>query len=185
MGQIREPDPVNLVCPALAAKPEWLDAARAELECEFGSIDMESATWPWEFTHYYEAEMGAPLLRRIYSFADTLPADRIVEVKLTTNQIEGRLAAALDCAVNRPVNLDPGYVNLAKMVLATTKDYAHRLYLGDGIYAESTLKWRDGQFQPWEWTYSDYRTERYRDFFAEVREAYRLKLSNRKRFDGT
>jgi hypothetical protein len=73
--------------------------------------------------------------------------------------------------------LDPGYVTLAKMVLATTKDFAHRLYLGDGIYAESTLRFRKKQFEPWEWTYPDYRTDEYREFFGRVRECYKDKLA--------
>ncbi len=98
-------------------------------------------------------------------------------MKLETNRIEKELAAALaPGAPPRPVNLDPGYVALSKVVLATTKDYAHRLYLGRGIYAECTLRWRHGGFEPCEWTYRDYASEQYRAFFGQVRALYADKL---------
>ena len=79
-------------------------------------------------------------------------------------------------APERPVNLDPGYVSSGKLVLATTKDQPHRVYLGRGIYAECTLRWRRGGFEPWEWTYPDYASEGHREFFGRVRTAYRRKL---------
>jgi len=177
MGEATRAQPVNLVCPTLAAHDEWLDAARDALDAEFGPVDMESETWPWTFSRYYEDEMGGPLRRRIFGFRDLMPPESIVEVKLATNRLESELAERLGDAPGRPVNLDPGYVSASKMVLATTKDYSHRIYLRDGIYAESTLRWRSGAFEPWEWTYDDYRTDEYRAFFADVRERYRQKLA--------
>jgi Domain of unknown function (DUF4416) len=177
MGEVRRPEAVNLVCPMLAARPGWLDAATERLEAAFGPADLVSETWPWPFSSYYQAEMGAPLLRRILSLRELVAPDAIIEVKLRTNRMEKELAASLASgSPARPVNLDPGYVALSKMVLATTKGYAHRLYLGRGIYAECTLRWRRGSFQPYEWTYRDYATEEYRAFFARVRALYVEKL---------
>lgn len=177
MGEPIAAQPVNLVCPTLAAREEWLEAARTALEVEFGPVDMESETWEWTFSRYYEDEMGGPLLRRMFGFRDLVLPDTIVGIKLTTNRLEGELAERLTGSPARPVNLDPGYVSESKMVLATTKDYSHRIYLRDGIYAESTLRWRSGTFEPWEWTYNDYRTDGYRAFFGDVREQYRQKLA--------
>jgi hypothetical protein len=182
MGEAHEPRPVNLVCPMLAARAEWLDAAQERIEAAFGPADLVGETWPWPFSSYYEHEMGGPLLRRICSLRDLAAPDDIIEVKLRTNRMEKELAEALSAGGGpgavppRPVNLDPGYVALSKMVLATTKDYAHRLYLGHGIYAECTLRWRHGGFQPCEWTYPDYATDEYRAFFAQVRALYVRKL---------
>jgi uncharacterized protein DUF4416 len=76
----------------------------------------------------------------------------------------------------RRINLDPGYIDLAKLVLATTKDQQHRLYLGQGIYAEVTLRFTGGRFVPWDWTYPDYRTAEYLAFFDAVRQRYRQQL---------
>lgn len=182
MGDVHQPTPVNLICAVLAAREEWLDAATERLEAALGPMDLVSETWPWTFSSYYEAEMGAPLLRRICSLRELAAPDAIIEVKLRTNKIEKELAQSLaggpapGAMPPRPVNVDPGYVALSKMVLATTKDYAHRLYLGRGIYAECTLRWRRGAFQPYEWTYPDYATDEYRAFFAQVRALYADKL---------
>ncbi len=178
MGEALRPQPVNLICALLSGRAEWLEAAKDRLEKVLGRVDLESDTWPFGFTHYYEPEMGAGLLRRICSFRELIAPDNLVAVKHTTNRLEQELAAELPDAPRRPVNLDPGYVALGKLVLATTKDQAHRLYLGGGIYAECTLRWHNGAFEPWEWTYPDYRTEEYRAFFARVRELYRDKLSD-------
>jgi hypothetical protein len=185
MGEAREPQAVNLVCPMLASRAEWLDAATECIEAAFGPVDLVSETWPWPFSSYYEAEMGGPLLRRICSLRKLVAPDDIIDVKLRTNRMEEELAQSLaPGGPPRPVNLDPGYVALSKMVLATTKDYAHRLYLGRGIYAEVTLRWRHGGFEACEWTYRDYATEEYREFFGLVRGLYVEKLGEGKRDHG-
>jgi hypothetical protein len=116
--------------------------------------------------------MGPNLLREFLSFRDLIPPDRIAAIKRETNGIEQELASALKAPAPRPVNLDPGYLSASKVVLATTKDYAHRLYLADGIYAEVTLNYCDGRWQPRPWTYPDYRTDAYAGFFAQMRKLY-------------
>ena len=179
MGETRSPQPVNLICAVLAGREEWFDEAKDRLEKALGPADLESDAWPFDFTDYYAQEMGGSLLRRLYSFQELIAPDNLVAIKHTTNRLERELGRALAGSPERPVNLDPGYVSLGKLVLATTKDYAHRVYLGGGIYAEATLRWRDGAFEPWEWTYRDYRTENYRAFFARVRSLYQRKLEGR------
>lgn len=178
MGIAEEPEAVNLICAVLAAREPWLAAARERLERTFGPIDLESDVWPFDFTEYYAEEMGHPLLRRIYSFQDLVRPENLVAAKHTNNRLEKELARELDGAPARPVNLDPGYVSLGKLVLATTKDHAHRLYLGSGIYGEVTLNWHGGDFEPHDWTYPDYRTEHYREFFRQVRRLYHDKLED-------
>jgi hypothetical protein len=172
MGEPTTPEPVKLFCAVLAGRAEWLDRARTALEGELGPVDMASDTWAFDCTDYYEKEMGPGLLRRIYSFAKLIDPAELVEIKLATNRLEQRLAAEIACGLPRPVNLDPGYVSASKLVLATTKDYTHRVYMRAGIYAEATLRWRRGRFEPWEWTYPDYRKAEYHAFFGRVRGAY-------------
>ncbi len=181
MGEAERPKPVNLICAVLAAREEWLQEGKDRLETAFGPVDLESEVWPFDVTDYYADQMGHPLLRRIYGFQDLVEADNLVAAKHTTNRLERELAESLAGAPPRPVNLDPGYVDLGRLVLATTKDHAHRIYLGGGIYAESTLRWHGGAFEPWEWTYPDYRTPHYRAFFAEVRALYDEKLTHPRR----
>ena len=176
MGEIREPEPVKPFCALLAGQERWLDWGVERMEERFGARELASDDWPFRFTDYYEAEMGPDLLRRIVSFDDLIDPGEIVEWKLATNEIERDLADKLEDAPARPVNLDPGYVAGGKMVLATTKNYTHRIYLREGIYAEVTLRWRGGRFEPWEWTFPDYRTERYREFFGRVRRRYMEQL---------
>lgn len=172
MGMANKPRPVKLICGLLAQRGEWLDEAVHRLEKSLGPVDLESDTWPFDFTDYYEEEMGGDLLRRFCSFKELIDPANLVIIKHTTNRMEQALSRDLKNIPERPVNLDPGYVNTGKLVLATTKDYSHRVYLRGGMYAEVTLRWKDDEFKPWEWTYPDYRTGEYREFFARVRAAY-------------
>ncbi len=172
MGQAKAAKPVKVICAVLAGREEWLERTADLLEQALGATDLTSGTWPFDSTDYYEGEMGPGLLRRIYSFRELAGPENIVEIKHTTNRLERQLAAQVSCGPQRPVNLDPGYVSESKLVLATTKDYSHRIYVRAGIYAEATLRWRGGAFEPWEWTYPDYCSERYREFFARVRALY-------------
>ena len=172
MGRVHEAEPVKPFCAMLAGEKEWLDLAVRCLAESLGVVESVSEDWSFGSTDYYEGQMGPGLVRRIVSFRDLMDPAEIATWKLFANGLERRLAARIEGGPERPVNLDPGYVACSKLVLATTKNYTHRMYLGRGIYAEVTLRWRGGRFDPLEWTYPDYRTERYRDFFARVRERY-------------
>lgn len=172
MGIPRDPCPVKLVASILAAQPPVLEEARAFLAGRVGEIDYQSELLPFGQTGYYTAEMGSGLLRQIITFEALIMPQDLPAFKRATNEIEQ--AMAVDG--RRTANLDPGYVSLAKLVLATTKDQAHRLYLGQGIYGEVTLAYRGGGFRPWPWTYPDYASEAYCRLFGEIRARYRAQL---------
>lgn len=172
MGTIHEPKPVKLFCGVLTRFEDLFPQIKCVLEDSFGPVDAESQLLKFDFTTYYEKTMGAGLLRRFYSFATLIPPERIVEIKIRTNEIEEEFAGREQRGVPRPINLDPGYITLSKLTLATTKDYSHRVYLRQGIYLEVTLKYQEGRFVPWPWTYPDYKTEAYHKFFTLVRQLY-------------
>ncbi len=169
MGTIQPPPPVKLVCPTLAADERCFERAETLLQERFGPLDLTSPTWDFDYTDYYRNEMGAGLKRRIYSFRRLIDPAGLAEIKKFTNAGEQTITEDCNRASGRVINLDPGYISSGKLVLATTKDHAHRIYLGEGIFAEVTLVWRGDGFQPLDTTYPDYRTEGYRDFFALVR----------------
>jgi hypothetical protein len=169
MAAPREPEPVKLFVGMLSAFPETFEAVAAPLAEAFGPVDLRSDVWPHEFTDYYEGEMGGPLKRAFVAFEQLIDPGTLAEVKLRTNEIERDLAGRGRWPVARPVNLDPGYVTPAKLVLASCKDYTHRVYLGRGVYAEPTLAYAKGRWRDYEWTYPDYRAAEYHAFFDRLR----------------
>jgi hypothetical protein len=172
MGAIQTPGPVKLICGVLRHAAAGLAEIEEALAREFGPIDLRSDTWPFRFTSYYEQETGPDIQRTFVAFHNCVDPAALADAKTRTNALEAGLAERLSVGVARPVNLDPGYVDSAKLVLATTKDHSHRLYLGRGIYGEVTLRFHKGRFEPWPWTYPDYRTPEYVDFFGRVRARY-------------
>lgn len=179
MGSIERSDPVQLFCGAIFAPDMPLGGVKTALEAAFGPADFESAIFDFVFTDYYEKEMGAGLRKIFWAFERLIDPGEIVEAKLRTHEVEKKYAAGVGGAAGRTVNLDPGYVALPKLVLASTKDYFHRVYLRDGIYAEVTLKYRKPSFEPLPWTYPDYRTPGYIEYFNRLRERYVEKLRAR------
>ncbi len=177
MGRAIEPPPVKLIVGLILARPAPVVAIRQRLEAVYGPIDLETEMSPFAATRYYEREMGPALQRQFWSFEALIAPDVLARIKGETNAIERTFAAQDGPGWRRLVNLDPGYVDLAKLVLATTKDRQHRLYLGQGIYAEVTLRHTGGRFAPWEWTYPDYRSAEYLAFFDAVRRRYRQHLA--------
>ncbi len=165
MGAIRPPETAKLIVGILAASTASLPAVELALTGRFGPFDLAGPLLPFTFTKYYEKEMGTEIVRKFFSFERTIDPGELPAIKRWTNELETRFEGS----VPRPVNLDPGYVTLSKLVLASTKDYAHRVYVGDGIHAEVTLLWTKGSFVPRDWTYPDYRTPEVLAFFNEVR----------------
>lgn len=176
MGEIREPQPVKLIVSAFAGGEALLTEARARLMAEFGPVDYESALLPFEHTDYYTPEFGPGLVRRIWAFEDLIEQGELAAIKRRTNDIE------MEWAVEgrRRINLDPGFVSHSKMVLATTKNHVHRVYIGEGIYAEVTLHFRDGSFRAWPWTYPDYASPLYLEIFNQIRALYVAQVKKRK-----
>ena len=172
MGTAREPQPVKLVVSLLTGELGLLGRARESLSAVFGAVDFASELLPFEHTDYYAAEFGPGLQRQIITFEQLIPPMTLPAIKRQTNDLEWSFAEA----DRRRINVDPGYLSLNKLVLATTKDHAHRLYLGHGIYGEVTLSYQRGHFRPWPWTYPDYGSERYCLLFEQLRVRYRLQL---------
>ncbi|MEW6116190.1 MAG: DUF4416 family protein [Nitrospirota bacterium] len=140
--------------------------AQQVLEETFGEIIMESPVIPWNFSEHYKQELGEPIYRKFLFFKNLIDQDQLASIKLKTFEIENNLS--IDG--KRTINIDPGYLTLAKLVLATTKDYSHRLYLGQGVYAEVTLIYnKEGRFVPLPNTYRDFQDERYQKTFLMAR----------------
>ena len=174
MKTVLEQYPVKAIIGVLAAEPLLLPTVYAQLSEHFGVIDYQSELLTFDSTDYYETEMGKNLKRQFISFEKLIDAGTLPDKKLLTNRVEERYAH--ETTSHRRVNLDVGYVCLAKLVLASTKDHAHRIYLRDGIYAEITLRYYHKTFQPWEWTYPDYRSPTYIAIFNHIRTIYREQL---------
>jgi len=172
MGQIKPPTPVKLVVSMFTAEPALFVAAKTRLSELWGPIDLESELFPFAHTDYYAAEFGADLLRQFVTFATLIDPARLAEIKIATNGLEQEWAAD----GQRRINLDPGYVSLSKLVLASTKDHAHRIYLQQGIYAEVTLCYRQKAFRAWPWTYPDYASMPYLRLFEQIRARYAAQL---------
>jgi hypothetical protein len=177
MGTAKEPAPVKLIISLLSGDPDQLARAQAELAQHYGPIDFESEWLPFDHTNYYAPEFGPRLQRRIVTFTPLVDPGELPAIKHQTNRLEASLAVE----GKRTVNIDPGYVSLGKMVLASTKDHAHRLYIGRGIFAEGTLVYQRGRHRPWPWTYPDYASERYCAIFDQIRLRYRNQLRERAR----
>lgn len=173
MGEIKVHPPVLLFAAVTFNAKVDLREVFAQLENRFGKIEKQSPVFDFDaFTDYYEPEMGAGLEKVIVTFEPLIDAEKLPEIKHTTNQIEQKISNGR----NRIVNIDPGYLNLSKMVLATTKDYSHRLYLGKGIFGDLHLVFQNKSFQVQPWTYPDYRQPQIIEFFNDVRQFYREKL---------
>jgi len=153
-----------------------LDWARLQLESAFGSVALETPRFAFGHTRYYEKSMGADLHKQLLAFERLMPLANLADVKIRTNAMEHQLAESGTFAESRPLNLDPGLLNLGKFMLATTKDKDHRLYLRDGIFAEVTLRYCDGQYLPWPWTYADYCEEFVREFLDRSRTYYKSRM---------
>ena len=147
-----------------------LEQALSLLEDKIGSIALQSKEFDFDMTDYYTAEMGGDLKKIFYCFQNPAVLETLPDIKLATNDIELRLAESDGENPQRRINIDPGYVTLSKLVLVTTKDYSHRIFIGKGIYAETTLMFINKSFAPVETTYPDYKTPLAIDFFNNVRE---------------
>ncbi len=172
MGKATKPENVKLIIGFIFKEEPVLDRACGILEKLFGKIDFQSPILPFTYTSFYEKELGSPLRRRFISFKRLVSPQDLPKIKTITNTTEIKLSENS----NRRINIDPGYVTEAKLVLATTKDYNHRIYLNRGIFAEITLFFQDKTFQSWQWTYPDYRTKEYIAVFNQIREIYACQI---------
>lgn len=169
MGLPREPTYSLLVVACFSRHPEALRWAADQLTPQFGPIALVSPDFSFHHTKYYESTMGSGLVKRLLVFEPIVAADCLPDVKRWTIDLENQLARSGQFKEARPLNLDPGLVQLGKFLLATTKDQVHRVYLRDDIFAEVTLRFQAGAFDVWPWTYADYREPAVREFLNEAR----------------
>ena len=165
MGDVRPVKSVLPVCAVTFCPGIAVEEVIGQLETVLGSVYDQSPVFLFSFTRYYAEEMGDELKKQYFSFVPLSNPGRLPEFKIQTNALE----SAWSENGKRRVNLDPGYVTAAKLVLASTKDYTHRIYLGDGIYGDVQLQFRDGCFRAQTWTYPDYQSDLALTFFHRVR----------------
>jgi hypothetical protein len=161
-------EPVKLTASIFYADPCLLKGVLEELSGIYGDVDFVSQEMPFHYTEYYAKEMGPSLNRRFAFFEAPVRPESLPDVKLFTNRMEDRLS--IDGL--RRVNIDPGYISKAHLILATGKGYTHRPYLRDGIYADLTLVYTDKSFHPLSWTYPDYAEKKVIDIFNRIRAKY-------------
>jgi hypothetical protein len=176
MGSPKEPKPVKLFVALLSRDRELFLAAEKELAALFGPAESASASLPWAVTGYYETEMGSALLRKFVSFVPLVSPGELAEIKLKTQGLEERYQWNEGERKGRRINIDPGYLDAGKIVLASTKGALHRVYLGSGIYGEVTLLYRNGSFAPLPYTYPDYLWPETLAFFTGLRALYLSQL---------
>jgi hypothetical protein len=168
MGILADQRPVKLIASIIFRDEKSRQYAEERLKKAYGETEPLEKTAPFDRTEYYYEEFGRPLKRKIICFKKLFSKEDIGRIKLETNSMEDLSMAG----EKRTVNIDPGYVTEAKLVLLTTKDYTHRVYVGERIFAESTLFYQEGTFRPWPWTYPDYASEELIGYFNEVRDLY-------------
>jgi len=162
----------------LSPEPALFNACADILCSEYGPVDYQSEIVPWTNSDFYREEMGPGILRKFIFFERLLNPGDLSSIKIEATRIEKSFALQAGNRTRRRINLDPGYVTEAKVVLATTKDYSHRLYIGKGIYAEVTLRYgnKERSFTPFDHTYLDYCSETYITMFNKARELLRNSL---------
>ena len=168
------PRPAKLLVGFFLVRQAEAASILERLEALFGPVDLVSPWFAFDYTNYYEREMGKPLYRRIAAFKQLIEQEQLADIKHQTNAIE---QAFLEDG-RRCVNIDPGYLLLERLVLATGKNFSHRIYLRRGIYADLTLIYRKGRFVSLPWTYPDYADPQLQNFLYKVRNKYALDLKN-------
>ena len=178
MGNLHAAIPVKLFLGMISREPGLFTECTRLFAQEYGPVDLVSSVLPWDHSDYYREEMGTGLLRMFVFFDSLVEPELLVAVKHHAIGIEATYSEPSAAGVRRRINLDPGYLTEAKVVLSTTKDFPHRIYIGRSIYAESTLHYHKGSrsFRPVEHTYPDFRTETCLKLFNEARETLRCRL---------
>ncbi len=171
------PELVKLICGMITADAALFDEAASILSKNFGPVDIVSEVMAFDFTGYYDRQTGSPLYRRFIAFDRLIDPVELIEAKIATNALEADFAAkATGSSPPRPINLDPGYVAQPKLVLASMKNFAHRIYLDKGVYGEVTLIYSAGKWNPLGWTFPDYGSGRYDGFLNSARQRLREQL---------
>jgi hypothetical protein len=174
-----QPELCKLIVGVLYSQEDAFAEALRRMELDFGAIDLRSPTIPFDMTTYYNEEMGENIQRLWIAFETLMNPGQLAKAKLHTNRMEEWLEQKFRAeGAGRPVNLDPGYVGMSKLILASAKDFSHRIYLRDGIFAELTLRWsrKRGFEAAGDWTYADYGAPAGLEFFNSVRKRYKEQI---------
>lgn len=174
MAKPTMPVKAKLFIGIITASEEYLTIAENRLTKKFGTIDFKSSEIPFIHTEYYNS-LGRNLFKTLISFKKLIRRERIPEIKLFTNYLENKISGNK----KRKINIDPGYLTLSNVFLASCKDYFHRVYLSKGVYLENELKYVNKRFEPWDWTYQDYVKPEYLEFFYNVRKTYYNQLNKK------
>lgn len=170
MWELKTPKQVKLITAILAADDKSLKSAVGEVQEQFGKIDLQSDVWNFTQTDYYKKELGDNILRQFVTIEKLIDPGGLAQIKHKTNDMEQKLASRTDLQLPRPVNIDPGIIEPSKLILASTKNFAHRIYIGQKMYAEVTLLFDKGIWRSMPYTFPDYKQSHYHDFFSKVRE---------------
>lgn len=168
MSEPQTAKPAKLVIGVFTSNKKIIDNLALELSSQFGQMDLVSSWMDFNYTSYYEPEMGSPLVRRVLTFKRLIKQGELAAVKIATNRIE----QAYCPDGKREANIDPGYMLHERFVLASGKNFGHRIYIGLGIYADLTLIYQKGSFQKLPWTYPDYVDQKMLNFLDQVRRKY-------------
>jgi hypothetical protein len=168
----QKPKPAKLVIGFFLKQKHLLEKLADDLCSRFGAVDIISAWMPFEYTSYYTEELGVPLFRRLFAFEKLIQQNDLAKIKLTTNQLEHQYSQN----GRRSVNIDPGYLVHERFVLASGKNFSHRIYLAEGIYADLTLLYFKGRFQKLPWTYPDYADRPMLTVLERIRQKYVLEV---------
>jgi hypothetical protein len=179
MGKIGRTEPVMLFTGMLSGDSSLMNRMTERLIEHFGPLAEQTEDLHWRYTDYYAEELGRNVFRRFLFFKNLISPDRIAGIKVETNRMEERNARKGAGRSLRRINLDPGYMELSKVVLASTKNYSHRIYLSHGIYAEVTLKYVRGSFRSLDHTYPDYGAEKTIEIFNRMRKALAPQQNNK------
>lgn len=177
MSQPSPPQKAGLIVSVLLHEKAMFPMVSDALAQEFGEVDISSPWFDFDYTDYYAAEMGTPLYRRMLAFKQLIEQASLPEIKCRTNELEIQHAVE----GRRRFNLDPGYLLLERFVLATGKNFTHRIYIGENIYADLTLIYQKGAFQVLPWTYPDYASKEMHDFLIAARQSYSQTLVSYRR----
>ena len=163
--------PVKLICGMISSQRIVFEKTEDLLKNLYGPVDFFSPFINFNFTDYYEKEMGVNLKRKFLSFQELIPPENLSEIKICTNELEEKLKQEFETP-QRIINLDPGFLTASSLFMATAKDFAHRVPLQHGIYAHLELLFGKKEIRTLDWTYADYKTEDYQNFFLAVRKIY-------------
>jgi hypothetical protein len=172
MSKPNPAEPVKLIFSVFAKEDARLDETIGILSVAYGQPDFISEIIPFNYTNYYSAELGENLVRRFLAMEKLIRPEELPDIKLATNEIEDKSASDS----RRQINIDPGYISKANLILATGKSYTHRPYLRDGIYADLTLIYQGKKFCSLPWTYPDYADEKQLLMLGKIRAKYLLQL---------